>query len=202
MNRVVNLTTLFAERLRFLSLQGSEQLSALFEYRIQAVCEDSPIEQSQLPGTDVTIEIDTGAQPRYLNGMVREVRLVSEKLVNEKKYFIYELFVVPQLWYSTQAKNSRIYQEMSALDVVREVLESYDLLIEEKLIESYRKWTYCVQYDETDFAFISRLLEHEGIYYWFRHEEGKHYLVLSDYKESHPKLPVNSTAFYLSLIHI
>ncbi|SUA60444.1 Cell wall-associated polypeptide CWBP200 [Oligella urethralis] len=196
MNRVVNLTTLFAERLRFLSLQGSEQLSALFEYRIQAVCEDSPIEQSQLPGTDVTIEIDTGAQPRYLNGVVREVRLVSEKLVNEKKYFIYELFVVPQLWYSTQAKNSRIYQEMSALDVVREVLESYDLLIEEKLIESYRKWTYCVQYDETDFAFISRLLEHEGIYYWFRHEEGKHYLVLSDYKESHPKLPVNSTAFY------
>lgn len=196
MNRVVNLSTVFAERLRFLSLKGSDQLSTLFEYQIQAVAEDKAVDQSQLPGSDVTVEIDCEESTRYINGVVTTVALISEKIANDRKYFIYQLTVRPHLWYSTQSKNSRIFQEMSAIDVVREVLQSYDLLLDEQLVESYRQWNYCVQYNETDFEFISRLLEHEGVYYWFRHEEGQHYLVLTDYKESHPALPVNGTAYF------
>ena len=196
MNRVVNLKTIFADRLRFLSLKGSDQLSTLFDYQIQAVAEEQPIDQSQLPGTDVTIDIDCGESTRYIHGVVSQVALISQKIANDRKYFIYQLSVRPHLWYSTQSKNSRVFQEMSAIDVVREVLQSYGLLIEEKLIESYRQWNYCVQYNETDFEFISRLLEHEGIYYWFRHEEDQHYLVLTDYKESHPPLPVNHAAYF------
>ncbi|WDU49223.1 type VI secretion system tip protein VgrG [Taylorella equigenitalis] len=196
MNRIVNLKTIFGDSLRFLSLKGKDELSNLFEYRVQAVAEDKPIDQTQLLGTDVSIEIDTEKSLRYINGMISSVRKVSEKIEDARKYFIYEFTVVPHLWYSTQTNNSRIFQEMTAVDVVKKVLEDYDVYIENKLFESYRKWNYCVQYNETDFSFVSRLLEHEGIYYWFRHDDKKHYLVLTDSKDTHPKLPVNGTAYF------
>lgn len=196
MNRIVNLKTVLGDSLRFLSLKGKDELSNLFEYHVQAVAEDKPIDQTQLPGTDVSIEIDAEKSVRYINGMINSVRKVSEKIEDSRKYFIYEFTVVPHLWYSTQTNNSRIFQEMTAVDVVKNVLEEYNVNIENKLFENYRKWNYCVQYNETDFSFVSRLLEHEGIYYWFRHDDKKHYLVLTDSKDTHPKHPVNGVAYF------
>src|SRR3546814_3557718 len=74
-------------------------------------------------------------------------------------------------------------------DIVKEVLGEYGYPYEMKLTGSYRSWEYCVQYQETDFAFISRLMEHEGIYYYFKHEKGQHTLLMTDDIALHVPVP-------------
>src|SRR3546814_4778320 len=119
------------------------------------------------------MSIDLGmAGTRYLNGQVIRFKLIGRASATSR-YYIYRAVVRPWLWYLTQTTDSKIFQEKSVPDVIREVLADYEFPSEFKLTGSYRTWEYCVQYQETDFAFISRLMEHEGIYYWFRHEDGR-----------------------------
>src|SRR5690606_30143634 len=125
---------------------------------------------------------------RYLNGQVTRCKLIGRASATSR-YYIYRAVVRPWLWYLTQTTDSKIFQEKSVPDVIREVLADYEFPSEFKLSGSYRTWEYCVQYQETDFAFISRLMEHEGIYYWFRHEDGKHVLVLTDDISQHEPYP-------------
>ena len=74
----------------------------------------------------------------------------------------------------------RIFQQLSTIDIVKQVLGMYPFPTKWLLSRSYRKWNYCVQYRETDANFVQRLLEHEGIWYWFEHSAGEHTLVMTD----------------------
>ena len=88
---------------------------------------------------------------------------------------------MPWLWFLTRTSDCRIFQEKTVPDIIKEIFRDHGFTdFEERLSGSYRTWVYCVQYRETDFNFVSRLMEQEGIYYYFKHENGKHTLVLAD----------------------
>jgi len=181
MNRRVQVNTpLPPSELLFRSMHGEEALSTLFEFDVDMVSESAQLDLRQLLSQSVTLRVDRGwSQPRFLNGQVVRCKMVG-RATPTSRHYVYRATLRPWLWYLTQTKDSKIFQEQSVPDVIREVLAEYDHPVEFKLSGSYRKWDYCVQYEETDFAFISRLMEHEGMYYWFRHEEGAHTLIITD----------------------
>jgi type VI secretion system secreted protein VgrG len=189
MERIVKAhTPLPPETLVFRAMDGSEALSELFHFEVELLADSYALDMRQLLGKPLTLEIasDTGA--RYLNGRIARCTLVGRETATSRHY-VYRATVRPWLWYLTQTSDSKIFQNQSAPDVIKEVLADYAYPVEWRLSGTYRRWEYCVQYQETDFAFISRLMEHEGIYYWFRHEQGKHTLVLTDDAMQHDPCP-------------
>lgn len=187
MNRTVNATTPLGAELKFKSLKGYETLSGLFEWTIAFVAESHRLDLQAMLGKPVSLEVETTGAPRYLHGLVTAFRLVHRETATPRHY-IYEATVRPWLWYATQTSNSRIFQEQTAAGMITRILQEYGYAVDNRLIGSYRQWGYCVQFQETDFNFISRLMEHEGIYYWFRHEKTRHVLVLMDDAHSHEAL--------------
>ncbi|MCA3801341.1 type VI secretion system tip protein TssI/VgrG, partial [Burkholderia sp.] len=115
-----------------------------------------------------------------------------------ERYYGYELIVRPWLWLATRRSDCRIFQNKTVPEIVQEVLSTYRFPIENHLAETYTPREYCVQYNETDAAFVSRLMEFEGIYYWFRHAEDTHTLMLSDAMSSHTALPGYETIPYIA----
>ena len=106
------------------------------------------------------------------------------------RYHRYVAEVRPWLWFLTRTADCRIFQEMTVPDILKAVFadeSTNDFKLE--LTHTYRKWTYCVQYRETDFNFVSRLMEHEGIYYYVRHTDGHNTLVLTDQHAGHAAAP-------------
>ncbi|MGH8814405.1 MAG: type VI secretion system Vgr family protein, partial [Advenella sp.] len=137
-----------------------------------------------LLGKSLTLTINTAAAPRHLSGVIASFALVGQE-GDVDRYFVYEARVVPWFWLATHKKEFRIYQNQSVPETIKQVLSPYGYAFEFDLVESYAPRVYCVQYDETDFQFVSRLLEAEGIHYYFRHEQEKHTLVMSDEIQSH-----------------
>ncbi|OZI62319.1 type VI secretion system Vgr family protein [Bordetella genomosp. 11] len=182
-------TPLPADQLRFRAMHGAETMSQLFEFDVDLVAESYTLDMKALLGKPMSLEIETpGGTPRFLSGEITRCVLVGRD-TDGGGYYLYRATLRPWLWYLTQTSDSKIFQNKSVPDVIREVLKDYKYPVEFKLVDSYRTWEYCVQYQETDFAFVSRLMEHEGIYYWFRHEEGKHTLVLADDVTQHEPVP-------------
>ena len=190
MNRRVEISTpLPPGVLAFRAMHGEEALSTLFEFEVDMVAESAQLDLKQLLSQPVTLRIATGLpQARFLSGQVARCRMVG-RATPTSRHYVYRATLRPWLWYLTQTRDSRIFQEQSVPDVIREVLSRYEHPVEFRLVGSYRKWEYCVQYEESDFAFISRLMEHEGMYYWFRHEDGMHTLVITDDMAQHEPFP-------------
>lgn len=170
--------------LLFNSMQGSDGISTLSDYRVSLLNRSMQVDVSSMLGKSLTITIQTATTPRHLNGLVAGFALVGQE-GEVDRYFVYEARVVPWFWLTTQKKEFRIYQDQSVPETIRQVLAPYGYPFEFALGEKYAPRTYCVQYDETDFQFISRLLEAEGIHYYFQHEEDKHILVMSDEVQNH-----------------
>ncbi len=183
-------TPLGADMLLFESLTGREELSRLFEFRLELLSPSQDITAEQVLGKNVTIEVETEPHGRrYLNGEVTRFAYVSRF----GRYYRYEAILRPWTWYMTRASNCRIFQKRTAIEIIEDVffkyadVSSWGLL--NRTSDSYRQWDFCVQYQETDFNFVSRMMEHEGIYYYFEHENGKHTLVLADSPGAHKALP-------------
>lgn len=174
--------------LGFRQMNGSEGLSQLFDFDVELVADNYSLDLKTLLGKPLTLEIETLAGSRFLNGQVTRFELIGRENATSR-YYIYKATVRPWLWYLTQTSDNKIFQQKSVPDVIKEVLGEYGYPFEMKLSGSYRNWEYCVQYQETDFAFISRLMEHEGIYYYFKHENGQHTLVMTDDISSHKATP-------------
>src|SRR5262249_600253 len=116
--------------------------------------------------------------PRYFNGVVSRFSAGGR---GDRGFRAYRAEVVPWLWFLTQTADCRIFQNQTVPEIVEALFAEYRFQdYKPSLRRSYGKWDYCVQYRETAFAFVSRLLEHEGIFYFFLHENGKHTLVLGD----------------------
>lgn len=166
------------------ALKGREVLSDLFEFKLQILSPTPALNLKALLGAQVSVEIEQTQAPRYLGGLITHMQRIG-RTSHPPRYYIYEAVLRPWLWFATQTRDYRIFQEKSVVDILQEVLGEYGFPLELRLLERYRKWTYCVQYGETDFDFLSRLMEHEGIYYWFDHEAGKHTLVIADESGAH-----------------
>lgn len=173
------------EPLLFRSLTGEESLSALYEFNVTLLCASHSVDLNSLLGKSLTLEIDDiPATPRYLNGVITSMSL-SGREASGNRYYLYQATVRPGLWYATQNQDFRIFQEKTVPEIVSSVLGEYQIKVESRLSYAYRPWLYCVQYQESDFSFLSRLLEHEGIYYYFTHQQDGHTLVLADAPQGH-----------------
>ncbi|WP_322077376.1 type VI secretion system Vgr family protein [Burkholderia cepacia] len=196
MNRVFTLDSPHGDDLKFHTLDGSDELGRLFEFRIEALADSHSLSLKDMLGKPVTVRIEQqDLSTRYLNGIVARASLAGRRA---ERYYGYELIVRPWLWLATRRSDCRIFQNKTVPEIVQEVLSTYGFPIESHLAETYVPRDYCVQYNETDAAFVSRLMEFEGIYFWFRHAEDTHTLMLGDAMSSHTTLPGYETIPYIA----
>jgi len=171
------------------SMSGTEKLSELFSFELVLLSADATkVKFNDILGQNVTIRLDLPEveTPRYFNGFVSRFVKTSAGGSLAK----YRATVVPWFWFLTRTADCRIFQEMTVPDIIKKVFRDQGFSdFDDKLNGKYRKWEYCVQYRETDFNFVSRLMEQEGIYYFFKHENGKHLLVLADSISAHQPYP-------------
>ncbi len=161
------------------AMKGRERLSTLFKYHLDLISESyRPIRHEELLGQPVTVRLDLpDDRTRYFNGIVSRFSYIG----SERRLTHYRATLVPWLWLLTRTTDCRIFQEQTVPDIVKAICRERGYSdFEEFLVEPHHSRSYCVQYRETDFDFISRLLEQEGIYYFFRHEKDRHTLVLTD----------------------
>lgn len=184
MGKIIHATTINgSSQFLFRRLHGQESLSTLFDYTVDLVADNPREDLEALLGTSLTVTIDSEGR-RHTNGIITDAQFIGRES-QTSAYYIYRFTLRPWLWYLTQTSDCRIFQDRSALAIIRQILGKYPFDVEYRLLENYRDWLYCVQFRETDFQFVSRLMEKEGIYYWFRHENGKHTLVLGDEASVH-----------------
>jgi len=164
------------------SMSGTEQLGRLFQFDLRLLSENPEIKFEDLVGTNTTIRLETVEGTRYFNGLINRFSFSGV----DRGLCSYSATMVPWTWFLTRAADCRIFQNKKVPDIIKEIFADYGFSdIKDSLSGSYRKWDYCVQYRETAFNFISRLMEQEGIYYFFEHENKKHTLVLADGPSSH-----------------
>ena len=161
-------------------LTGEERVSDLFRYTLDLLSDNHDISQKDLLGKDVTISIlsDKNPNKRYINGYVNHLAMLD---INDEGLRRYRIEVVPGLWFSTLGAKNRIFESKTSKDIINEVLGEYGAAIKSdfKAAGPFVKREYCVQYEETDFEFISRLLAEEGVAYYFTHKDGEHKLVFA-----------------------
>ncbi|EAB6497039.1 type VI secretion system tip protein VgrG [Salmonella enterica subsp. enterica] len=184
------------QMLLFSSLNGSEALGSLFTYIVQLKTPDtlnlgyvSPAANLPLKamvGKDlcVNIELDGGGK-RHISGLVTAARVVG----HEGRSVTYELRMEPWVKLLTHTSDYKAFQNKTVVDILDEVLAEYPYPVEKRLVESYPVRTWQVQYGETDFDFLQRLMQEWGIYWWFEHNEDSHTLVLADAISTHHACP-------------
>lgn len=169
-------TPVGAELLTFTHLVGRDEISRCLAYTVGFVSSSPEIDPLKMLGGAVSIEGESDPK-RWFSGLVSEFRLTRI----EDRLAYYEAVIRPWLWFLGTTTDCRIFQNMSVIEIVEEVFSKYSTAkFEKRLQGSYPPREYCVQYDESDLDFVQRLLEHEGILYFFEHDEGKHTLVLAD----------------------
>lgn len=169
-------TPVGAELLTFTHLVGRDEISRCLAYTVGFVSPSPDIDPLKMLGGVVSVEGESDPK-RWFSGLVSEFRLTRI----EDRLAYYEAVVRPWLWFLGNTTDCRIFQNKSVVDIVKDVFKKYSTAeFDLRLQGSYPPREYCVQYDETDLDFVQRLLEHEGILYFFEHDEGKHTLVLTD----------------------
>lgn len=174
---------------------GSEELGRLFDYELQLTSDDPAIDLNQLLGKPMSLSLQlSGMASRHFHGIVAR----CSQSVDRGQFASYRVTLRPWLWLLTRTSDCRIFQHLSAPQIIKQVFRDLGFSdFEDALSRSYREREYCVQYRETSFDFVSRLMEEEGIYYFFRHEEARHVLVLADAYGAHQKAPgYESVPFY------
>jgi type VI secretion system secreted protein VgrG len=188
-------TTLGADVLMLANVSGREAMSELFEYRVQLYSENGAIVPKNVLTTSATVSVQLRtAAPRYINGIFSD--FVQAGFDRKTGLYTYEGTIVPSFWLLTLYSNCQIFQNKSVPDIVEAVLGARSISnYKSDLSGSYSAREYCVQYRETDMNFIARLLEQEGIAWYFTHENGSHTLVLTDQTKSAPEAPQTPVSF-------
>ena len=185
--------------LLFRSMNGKEGFNALFEYQLDLLSPSPNVPMEKVLGSYMTVSLEqplpvkVPSERRYFNGYVASFQFIGL----EGEFSVYRAILRPRLWLLTRNQDCRVWQGVSVPDVVQEILKAYQISIDEdhkqltgeQFRGVYKAREYCVQYNETDFDFISRLLEEEGIHYYFRHVDGEHKLVLADGLIGHKAVP-------------
>lgn len=160
------------------SMVVTEELGRLFQIEVKLSSLSSEINFNEIVGYPVSIRLEVSSdRTRFWHGIVRCFSFIGQG----ERFFHYRAVIVPALWTLTQSSDCRIFQTMSTPEVIQDVLRRAGLTdFELCLSGEYSKWEYCAQYGETQFDFINRLMEHEGIAYHFKQTEEKALLVLGD----------------------
>ncbi len=171
-----------------------EELGRMSAIQIDLLSPDEDLALDDMLGQGIALELALpGDQSRFFHGIVAECSQTGRL----GRYATYSAQVVPWLWFLTRTSDCRIFQQKSIPDIIKFVFREHGTSdFEDALSGSYAPRDYCVQYMETDFNFVSRLMEEEGIYYFFRHEKDKHTLVLCDSTSAHSVTPGCASVSY------
>jgi type VI secretion system secreted protein VgrG len=181
-------TPLGKDKLLVKSFSGEESISSLFRFHLDLVSEETTIPPKSIVGKKVTVSVlqFDGKTERFFSGYISRF----SQLPSGGRHNRYQAEMVPWPWFLTLAADCKIFQEKSVLDIIKAVFDRYgftDYSFDCQGQHSARE--YCVQYRETSFDFVARLMEEEGIFFFFKHEKTKHTLVMADHKGVHQPCP-------------
>jgi len=206
MSRLLEIATPLGKDQVILShLSGREELGRLPEFHLTLVAKKGDVKSADLLGKNISIGIEMpgGKQLRYFNGYITQFSDAGRAAASwfevggRGQAFLYHATMHPWLWFLTRSSNFRFFQDKTVPEVIQSVCGAYPFAyLDLRLTGSYTKWEYCCQYRETDFNFISRLMEQEGIYYYFEHVDGKHTMILCDAPSAHSARPGYGTIPY------
>lgn len=175
----------FAGDLQVLSFTGTEGVSQPYRFDLELVSENHDLDLESLLHKQAFLAFDP--QGSGIHGQIYRVAQGDAG----KRLSRYTVSIVPQLQYLQHRTNQRIYQQMSAPDIIAQVLEEHGIKANAynfQLSQPCPERDYCVQYDESDLHFVQRLCEEEGIHYHFQHSPDGHLLVFGDDQTVFPKL--------------
>jgi type VI secretion system secreted protein VgrG len=194
-NRYLYLTTpLGDDKLLLRSFQGNEGLSRLFHFELDLEADNATtVDFDKLIGQKVSFGIqgaDPGQTPRHFSGIVIELGQGAR----DQRLTTYSMTVAPEIWKLSCIIRSRIFQHLNIPDILKKLFTGYDVTYE--IQGTFEPREYVVQYQESDLDFASRLMEEEGIYYFFKFTKGAHKLVLANTPPSHPDIPGGSQVIF------
>jgi len=198
----ITVSAIGGHQMHLRAMTGSEELGRLFEYGLELLSPDVNIKLTDVLGTSVTVTVQlTEGGFRYFNGYVSRFSYAGVSGDSA----VYRATLHPWLWFLTRTADCRIFNAQSVPDIVRRVFGYYTEAQFDGALPGFDPRDYVVQYRETDFNFVSRLMEEEGIYYYFRHQEDQHKLIFADALGAHdtyalgnvPYLPATSSGRHL-----
>ncbi|MBL8740918.1 MAG: type VI secretion system tip protein VgrG, partial [Myxococcales bacterium] len=159
----------------------TEGVSSLFRIELTAVSRNQDIDFSEVVGCAASFSISRRGTTRAWDGVVDDI---EQTRVESAGLATYAFSIVPKLWLATQRQNYRIFQYLSELDIVQQLLGEHGVLFTDQTHLGYKPRKFVMQYGESDFAFISRMLESIGVAYAFEPGDDGITMVLSDGLES------------------
>jgi type VI secretion system secreted protein VgrG len=199
-NRLIAVDTPLGKDVLLLTgFSGTEEISRLFSFELEMISENHSIPFEKIIGQPVTVSMVLANGKRYFNGIVSrfsQSRGGGETGPDPRVSF-YTATVVPWLWLLTRTADSRIFQKQTVPEIVEKIFKEKGFKDYKFLLDgTYRNWDYCVQYRETDFNFVSRILEEEGIFYFFKHENRSHKLIIGNSNSKFNDCPNQPIAKY------
>jgi type VI secretion system secreted protein VgrG len=187
-------TPLAKDAFTFRELWGEEYLSGLFRFDVSLMSTDRSVDFKNLVGKDISLTCNLpGGEKRYFNGLISRVAQgESDPGATE-----YRIEARPKAWLLTLRSENRIYQDQSVTEIIEDVCKSVGYTdVTVSTAKTYPPKEYCVQYRESGFDFISRLMEEAGIFFYFKHEKDKHVMVLGDAASAHENCPAGHKMSY------
>jgi len=172
--------------------KGMEGISRLYEYDITLASDDPEIDLKGVLQNPATLTIHGDGQDRPIHGILAQF----EQLHEVKGRYFYRALLVPRLWQADLYRENQLFLDKTVPDIIEEILKQAGLTTRDyelKLTKNYPRWEYICQYRETDFDFISRWMEREGIYYFFEQGEQDEKLIVTDSSTAHRDIPGNTT---------
>ncbi len=178
--------------MQFLRAEVRERLSEITEIDIEFFSAKKDVKLEKILGQPLTIEVDFADNPenkRYFVGHCIEVQYEGELA----GFVLFSAVLRAWPWFLTRSSDCKIFQEKTAMEIIKEVLGDYGFDFKDETQPNFPSRTYCVQYRETDWEFVYRLMVEEGIYFYFDYEKGKATLVMVDDVGKHKPIPGNKT---------
>lgn len=195
-NRFMHVATpLGPDVLLLASLTGAEGISELFHFQLDLLAENQQeVAFDKLLGQPITVTMMMpDGKKRFFNGICNRFSQGHR----DDTFTNYRMEIVPELWLLTRRIQCRIFQHMSVPDILKKVFDGLNVKYE--IQGTFHPRDYCVQYRESDFAFASRIMEEEGIYYYFAHSDGSHQLIVANTPDSHRDVPEVNKVIYEEL---
>ena len=177
------------------SLDGAEGISRLFEYHVELLAtKDTTIDPKSIIGSKVAVAIalNDAQGSRWISGIVASF----EQCAGDPEFDVYKARIVPSMWQLTLSANCRVFQNKTVMDIVKAVIGEYGLSLSDETTGSYKTLEYCTQYSESDFHFVSRILEESGIFYWFEHSDQDNKIVFGDARTAYKDCPLSASVPY------
>lgn len=186
-NRFISISDFSLGKDTFLltGFEGSEYISDLFEYQIDVISENLNVKPDSIIGKDVTITIQN-EHKRVFHGFIRSFTYGEVKANNLRQY---KMTMVPWLWFLSKTNNHRIFQNKNAKDIISTIFQDLGFTDFDFRASGGKVREYCIQHNESDLHFVSRLLEEEGFAYFFQHDKSKHKMIIVDQKNAYDEFP-------------